>query len=325
MVRHSKSIAVTHNKTFEPYVCVIGGSNIDIEGYPNTQLLLGDSNPGVVTTSLGGVGRNIAENLVRLGIPTKFLSVVGDDAHGRRILDHARAIGLDMEHTLVTDAPTSTYLSVLDAARDMHVGIAHMDILNQLDVAYLQQHASMIQNARFCVVDTNLPEVLAYLVTAHDVPFVLDTVSAIKAKKAKHLIGYFHTIKPNKIEAEILSGISIQTEQDLQRAGQYFMEQGVRNTFITMGADGVYYKTKEYEGMLAADPIDMVSASGAGDAFVAGLVYGLWTRRTTIESATFAIGASLMTIQSAERINPNITSQHVDAMIRNIALRNQKR
>jgi pseudouridine kinase len=185
-----------------PYVCVIGGSNIDIEGYPNQKLLLGDSNPGVVKTSLGGVGRNIAENLTRLGIETKFLSVVGDDAHGKRVLDHAKAIGLDMEDVLIADEPTSTYLSVLDETRDMHVGIAYMDILHRLDITYIQKHADIIENAAFCVVDTNLPEILAYLVTSYDVPFVLDTVSASKAVKAKHLLGHFHTIKPNKLEAE---------------------------------------------------------------------------------------------------------------------------
>ena len=306
------------------YICVIGGSNIDIEGYPNQKLLLGDSNPGVVKTSLGGVGRNIAENLARLGIETRFLSVVGDDAHGKRVLDHARAIGLDMEDALIVDEPTSTYLSVLDETRDMHVGIAHMDILNRLDIAYIKQHAEIIKKARFCVVDTNLPDVLEYLVTHYDVPFVLDTVSASKAVKAKHLLGHFHTMKTNKLEAEVLSGIAIHTEKDLQKAGRYFIDQGVEYSFITMGAEGVYYKTRDEEGIITSAPVEMISATGAGDAFAAGLVYGLCEEKRVEDAVQFAIGASLLAILSEDTINPDISSHTVEAMIKDQKFTYQK-
>ncbi len=318
---------MTPNKTdipHTPYICVIGGSNIDIEGYPNGELLLGDSNPGVVKTALGGVGRNIAENLARLGIKTKFLSVVGNDAHGKRVLDHAKAIGLDMEDALIADAPTSTYLSVLDATRDMHVGIAHMDILQRLDIAYIQSNAAIINNARFCVVDTNLPVILEYLVTQYEVPFVLDTVSASKAVKAKHLLGHFHTIKPNKLEAEVLSGIAIQTEKDLQKVGRYFMDQGVQQSFITMGAKGVYYKTRDAEGIITSEPVEMVSATGAGDAFAAGLVYSLCKQKETEDTVQFAMGASLMAIHSEDTINPNISSHRVEVILKDLAFTHQK-
>ncbi len=306
------------------HICVIGGSNIDIEGHPNQKLLLGDSNPGVVKTSLGGVGRNIAENLARLGIETRLLSVVGDDVHGKRVLDHARAIGLDMEDALIVDEPTSTYLSVLDETRDMHVGIAHMDILNRLDIAYIQQHAEIINNARFCVVDTNLPDVLEYLVTHYDVPFILDTVSASKAVKAKHLLGHFHTIKTNKLEAEVLSGIAIHTEKDLQKTGRYFIDQGVEYSFITMGDEGVYYTTRDEEGVVTSAPVDMVSATGAGDAFAAGLVYGLCEEKRVEDAVRFAMGASRMAILSEDTINPDISSHAVETMIKDQKFTHQK-
>ena len=318
---------MTQHKTdtpHTPYICVIGGSNIDIEGYSHKKLLLGDSNPGVVKTSLGGVGRNIAENLARLGIKTTFLSVVGDDAHGKRVLDHAKAIGLDMEAALIADEPTSTYLSVLDETRELHVGIACMDILQRLDIAYIQKHEDIIKNASFCVVDTNLPDVLAYLVTHFDVPFVLDTVSTAKAARAKGLLKHFHTIKPNKIEAEVLSGISIQKLNDLQEAGRYFISQGVQNCFITMGAEGVYYKTKNSEGIITAPKMDMVSATGAGDAFVAGLIYGLCQEKEIEDEVKFAIGASRMAILSEETINPDISSQSIDSLIKDLKFKHQK-
>ena len=307
-----------------PYVCVIGGSNVDIVGYPDGELRTHDSNPGIVKTSLGGVGRNIAENLARLGVATKLLSVVGDDAYGRRILDHAQAIGLDMDAALIADAPTSSYLCVLDEARDMHVGIAHMDILEQMDIPYLQAHAELIQNALFCVVDTNLPEILSYLVTHFSVPFVLDTVSAAKATRARDLLEHFHTIKANRLEAEILSGITIRSETHLQKAGRYFMTQGIENAIITLGAEGVYFKTPRQEGIIRTAPVDMVSASGAGDALMAGLVYGLIREMPWEETLRFAMGASLMAIRSEETIHPDLSPQRVEAVIRALDFQYQK-
>jgi pseudouridine kinase len=70
----------------EDYVCVLGGSNMDIVGFPHKNLVLHDSNPGKVKISLGGVGRNIAENLVHLGVSTKLISAIGDDLYGKKIL-----------------------------------------------------------------------------------------------------------------------------------------------------------------------------------------------------------------------------------------------
>ena len=309
----------------ESYICVIGGSNIDIQGFPREELISGDSNPGLVKTSLGGVGRNIAENLTRLNLNTKFLSVVGDDENGRLILNHAKSIDLNMENTLVVKGePTSTYLCVLDEKRDMNVAISSMDILKNMDIDYIKRNEYIIKNSKYCVVDANLPDILEYIVTSYDVPFILDTVSASKAKKIKDLVGYFHTIKPNKIEAEILSGISINSEEDLRKVGAYFIQKGVKNVFITLGADGVYYKTLDEEGMIIPPRVEMVGATGAGDAFIAGLIYGLFHGKNIEEEIKFAIGASIIAISSEETINSKMTQNLVKKTIKNLKFKYKK-
>jgi len=106
----------------DDYVCVLGGSNIDISGFPNQKLILADSNPGQVKISLGGVGRNIADNLVHLGVPTKLISALGEDVYGKKLIDHANAINLDIRHSLIlSNRSTSTYLAILDETGDMKV------------------------------------------------------------------------------------------------------------------------------------------------------------------------------------------------------------
>ena len=91
------------------FVTVVGGANMDIQGFTFEKIIYNDSNIGSVKLSLGGVGRNIGENLIKLGVNTKLISVIGDDIYGSKILEEANLIGLDMEHSLILEGqPTST-------------------------------------------------------------------------------------------------------------------------------------------------------------------------------------------------------------------------
>ncbi|MEG2247229.1 MAG: PfkB family carbohydrate kinase, partial [Peptostreptococcaceae bacterium] len=78
--------------------------------------------------------------------------------------------------------------------------------------------------------------------------FILDPVSASKAKHVKHLIEKFHTIKPNRYEAEIMCGFKIKNEKDLRMAGKYFLNLGIKNVFITLDEEGIYYTDGVQEG-----------------------------------------------------------------------------
>lgn len=80
----------------EPQVIVIGGVNCDISGTPEEALRLGDSNPGSITLTAGGVGRNIAENLARLGRRVSLLTALGEDANGDFIRASCRVLGIDL-------------------------------------------------------------------------------------------------------------------------------------------------------------------------------------------------------------------------------------
>ena len=141
------------------YILVIGGSNIDIQGFPKEKLIPRDSTIGTVSVSLGGVGRNIAENCARLGIATRLLSVIGDDPYGQKILKESQAVGLNMQDTLVlSGAATSTYLSILDETNDMALAINHMDIIEKLTVDHIRAKRSLIEHAHLVVLDTNLSQ-----------------------------------------------------------------------------------------------------------------------------------------------------------------------
>lgn len=307
----------------EDYVTVIGGVNIDMVGFPEKQLIVQDSNPGKVKISLGGVGRNIAENLVRLGLHTKLISVVGDDVYGTKVIEEARNLGLDMKDSLVLKGQqTSTYMAILDEKGDMSVAIAYMDIYDNLSVDFIKEKKHVVENSRLCIIDTNIPkDVIEYTVTTNKkTDFFLDTVSTTKAMKVKNLIGYFHTIKPNKIEAEMLSGIEINTEEDLKRASYYFLNKGVKRVFISLGEQGVYYDDGTVRRQIKAPKINVVNATGAGDAFIAALAYSHYSDFDIDYSTRFAIGASVLALSHEETINPNMSVENITNRIKELNL-----
>ena len=82
----------------EKYICIIGGANIDLQGSSDNPLLLKDSNPGEISMSPGGVGRNIAENASRLSIPTKIFSYVGSDALGDFLIEASQRANVDVSY-----------------------------------------------------------------------------------------------------------------------------------------------------------------------------------------------------------------------------------
>ncbi|GAA0178531.1 PfkB family carbohydrate kinase [Clostridium sediminicola] len=296
------------------YVSILGGANIDIQGFSKKKFIYEDSNPGDVKISLGGVGRNIGENLSKLGVETKLLTAVGNDLYGKKILNDAKQYGLDLSYSLILDdESTSNYMCILDEKGSMVAAISNMDIFDKVTPDFIREKRKVISNSRLCVIDTNLPEdVIRHTVTnIDDVDYFLDTVSTTKAMKIKDIIGYFHTIKPNKLEAEVLSGIEINNVRDMRKAANYFLSKGVKRVFITLGENGIYYNDGEKEEKIKSPKIEPINVTGAGDAFVAGLAYCYMEDEEIEYAARFSMAASILAMKNHKTINPNMSANNV--------------
>lgn len=300
------------------FVSIIGGTNVDIVGFSHADLLMHDSNPGSIKFSLGGVGRNIGENLARLGVDVKLISVIGNDIYGKKVVDEGRAIGLDLEQSLKLDGEsTSVYMSVLDSSGDMKIAISSMDIYDRMTVDFIKTRQQIIENSKICVIDTNIPEdVIEYVLNSFkNTRFFLDTVSSKKALKVKRFIHKFDTIKPNRVEAEILSGITINSMEDVEKASEYFIGLGIKNVFISLGDEGVHYNNGEVKGVFKPKKVKMINANGAGDAFVAGLVYSALNDLSMVETLKFASACSAVTVAHNDTINPNISLDTINKRV----------
>jgi len=284
-----------------PFVALVGGANIDIHGKPHRPLRDADSNPGSVRISAGGVVRNVAENLTRMGVECRLISVVGNDHHGKVLLRLSREAGIDVQHVYeISSAPTSTYLSVLDDAGEMQVAIADMDIIDHLNAERLKSKRAMLLQSSLLILDTNLPDdALAWLTqTFVSKPIFADTVSASKSSRLRPYLPSIHTLKTSTIEVEALTGLSAGTSAQLQRVARHLHKQGVKRVFITRGKQGVFCSAGEGHGIRkqVRRKHDVVNASGAGDAFLAGLAYAWLESFALNDTLQFGLAAADVTL-----------------------------
>lgn len=294
-----------------PYICIVGGANIDIVGFPKHELINGDTNSGVFQLSLGGIGRNIAENLARLGIRIKFIAAIGDDAYGKQIIENCRELNIDFNDALIVkNAPSSVLIAIMDKKNDMALGLSAMDINKKLNVNFLQKKKEQIKRARLTVLDTNVSEKsLAYITSDINSIYFLDTVSTRKAKRAKNILDKIQYLKTNEIEASVLWGQAIENEADLHKASNFFHEKGIEKIFITRGEKGVFYSDGKNSGLIPANKIKVVNTNGAGDAFGAGVAYGIYKCKSTLECAQIGMMCAEISIAHKLNVNPEICEQ----------------
>lgn len=310
----SPDLAVAKNSH---YAVVVGGVNLDIGGKSFAPLVVGDSNPGTVTVSLGGVGRNIAHNLALLGTNVAMLTAFGRDLHGEKIATSCKDLGISAEHALRPEnATTSTYLYVANSNGDMSIALSDMSVCEKITPQYLAEKTTVWKNARVIVADTNIPaSSLEYLAENATAPLFCDPVSTVKAEKIRPILHKIHTLKPNRAEAELLSGIKINNRDDAQKATDALLEKGVQRIFLSMGANGVCVATAEEFFFLDNLPGTMVNTTGCGDAFMSALVWAHMKKADLKTSALAGLAAGSIAMEASQTINPAMSVQAIQNRI----------
>jgi pseudouridine kinase len=265
-------------------VVVVGGCNFDIKAKTKEANTLGTSNPGRVTTSPGGVARNISHNLAVLGHEVALISMVGDDAFGTAAVEATAAAGVDISRIGRAAKRTGTYIAVLDPEGELMTAVNDMDAIAQLTPAVVMQHVAVLEQAKLVVADCNLPiETLMVMADWCRQKFIIETVSIPKSEKLSALLskGHIHLATPNFDQVEALVGT-----RDIEHAFTALHAKGLRNAVIHAGAEGAFVsdgsEIAHIEPSLSGPVIDV---TGAGDAAVAGLTHGLLQGASLAEAA----------------------------------------
>ncbi len=301
------------------YCAVIGGANMDIVGNPSEVLTPASSTPGTVSSSPGGVGRNIAENLSRLGNDCYLFAPVGRDDLGRQLLEHSANAGINTAHVSVIDGQsTSSYLSILDNSGEMQLAIADMAILQHFSADHLSKYIPLLKRAELVTVDCNLsPPLLEFLVSqlAADTPIFVDPVSVAKCTRIRPFLSSIHTLKPNLQEAQTIAGRQITNDQELPSLADWFHGQGVARIFISLGEGGLFYSDGAVNEIAALPAQRVCNSNGAGDALMAALGH-CWMQGMAIDdTAQFALAAGNIALQSERTINPDMSVFLIQKML----------
>src|SRR4051794_40235928 len=226
-------------------VVVVGGANMDVKARSTRAAVPATSNPGTASMSAGGVGRNIAENLARLGTRTHLVAAIGADGLGDQVLAATSGAGVHVEQVRRSARATGTYTAVLDADGELVVAVADMAATDELASEHVNAARDLIATAALVVLDGNLAtETLAFaldLAGAAGVRAVLEPVSVPKAAALAHLVAAARplpAIPPNRDELAALPGLPTRTARQVEKAARALPDRGVELVWMRLGAGG---------------------------------------------------------------------------------------
>ncbi|GAB2672194.1 PfkB family carbohydrate kinase [Thalassiella azotivora] len=299
-------------------VVVVGGSNLDVKARTTAPLRQGTSNPGRASMAPGGVGRNVAENLARLGTTTLLVSSVGRDAAGETVLAQTIAAGVRVEHVHRTDRPTGSYVAVLDDRGELHAAVSDMAATADLRPEHLTAAQADLARASLLVVDGNVsPAVLDRaldLAHAAGVRVVLEPVSAPKAAAlAPHVTPErpLHAVTPNRDELEALTGQPTRTRRQLLAAADALHARGVALVWVRLGDRGSLLSEATGGTTTRTDlpalPTAVEDVTGAGDAMLSAFCHALLEGESPVDAARLGHAAAALTIASPQTVRPDLT------------------
>lgn len=300
---------------------IIGGAAVDLKGIPGAALKPGASNLGVLRKSTGGVGLNIALNLAALGLEPVFISIVGDDSDGDFIVQRCRAAGLATDRiTRQAGEATAVYQAILDEHGELFAGISAMSILDRLTPAFLASCTDLIAGAPLVVMDANPPgETAAWIAgLARDAgaplwmePTAFDTCGRLR----DHLAGV-SWISPNVEELEALAGRSAGTIDEMADAARSLLGRGVKEVFVTCGEGGILHVRDGAADTTRTPVIAARDVTGAGDAFVAGTVFGLLQGMASTRALRYGMAAAFLTVQVSASVHPGLSPALLEQTVR---------
>ncbi len=290
---------------------IIGAQNIDIFAQTTEEYSLRDSNLAKIHIAFGGVGRNIVENVKRMGNDVAFLSIFGDDDFSKSAKNSLVTLGVELSGSrFLNEASNSVYLGVMDQDNDLYLGLNDMEIVKDLNPAYLKTKAEYINSFSLLVIDNNLSkEAITYLLTTYqNKTIIMDAVSAKKVGKLKGLLQYIDLLKVNQIELDELSKVT-----PLKKQLEELHKQGIKQLLVTNQAEEIMLSSKDY--LIKTTPIPcetIVNASGAGDAFISGFVHGMIHHLSDEECLTYAKKVAYLTLLSNNSTNNKLTKEKVE-------------
>ncbi|WP_460108359.1 ribokinase [Streptomyces sp. YKOK-J1] len=285
---------------------VVGSANADlvigVERRPAAgETVLG----GDLAVHPGGKGGNQAVAAARLGARTALLARVGDDAHGRLLLDAQRAAGVDTAGVLVGGAPTGVALITVDPSGDNSI-VVSPGANARLTPADVRRAAGLLRASRVVSAQLEIPletvvEVVRNL--ADGSRFVLNP--SPPRELPAEVLAACDPLIVNEHEARVLLGAQGASGEPADWA-PLLLARGPRSVVVTLGAAGALVCDSSGATRVPSVRVDAVDTTGAGDAFTAALAWKLGSGAALPAAAAYAalVGAAAVTRRGAQESYP---------------------
>ena len=293
-------------------ITVIGGANIDISAkYISPATTTGDSHQGQISTSAGGVARNIAENLARLGSAVQLITGLGDDELSAPVRASLNLPLLDLSACYAPpNTPSDSYLSLYDMKGELVSAINQMRLVNKLTPSYLQRFKTQITGANLIIADCNLPtDTIYWLAALPDRPTLFfDGVSMEKITRLQSCLDRIDGLKCNRLEAAALLNCSVRATPDQLVAN--LLQRGVDIVLLSLGSEGVQLgrSGQQLHFPLLEPPQTIASVAGAGDALLAGFLHSHFNGASDEAAMHFGLRAAQLTLTCTDAVHPGIAS-----------------
>ncbi|MGB9668947.1 MAG: carbohydrate kinase family protein [Anaerolineales bacterium] len=295
-------------------VLVIGAAGVDIVGRLQGTKFEHGSNPAYIRTSFGGVARNVAENLARLGQEVIFIGTVGNDIYADQLLKTICSAGVNTDYVIRLDnQSTGMYIGVYNPATELLFALDNMEICKLITPEYIRGNESLIKNAACIFVDMNLSQetlrTIFTLAKRYHLAVCADTTSPHLAHKLIPYLPYLYLITPNAAEASALLELSqkITSRKQALLSAKALVSRGVDIVIITLGEHGLCYATSETSGYIPAIQTTIADPTGAGDALTAAVLFALLNDIPLDDSVRLGVSAATLTLQYPGSVIPDLT------------------
>ncbi|HYF81637.1 MAG TPA: ribokinase [Clostridia bacterium] len=300
-------------------IAVVGSLNMDLVTYTGRMPVTGETIMGKSFRQIpGGKGANQADAIAKLGAEVKMIGCVGCDDMGNTLLEALQNDGVDVAMVKRAAGISTGIASITVDAKGNNCIIVVPGANYRLSIENLQASYEVIQNSEVVVAQLEVPiETVKFAIkTAKQMGklTILNPAPAIELED--EFLSNVDILVPNDTELELLSGIQVNKEGDLESAAQILINKGVRELIVTLGSKGCIHINKSGSKAYPAYKVNAIDTTAAGDSFIGALSVAISEGKSLEEAISFAtaVGALTVTKEGAQSSLP--LREEVEAFIR---------